>query len=528
MFNMAAARKAVEFFHNDLCHVKGAKAGTPFYLERWQQAIIGNLFGWIRSDGTRRYREAFIFVPRKNGKTPMAAGIILLGLFEDGEPCAEVYGAASEFGQASKVFEHARGMVLRNPRLRDRAKICSGQSDRSIQLTEDFSTYAVVSSKPGSRHGDNTHLYVIDEVHTLPDSELIEVFETSTAARRQPLGVLITTSDYERPGSPCNAKYDYACKVRDGSRDPSKGIQDPAFLPVIYEAARDADWTKESTWKIANPNLGVSVSLDHIRAACKRAQESPASENTFRRLHLNQRTEQAVRWLPMDKWDLCAGEPLNLEDYAGRPCWAGLDLATTRDLTALVLAFPNDDGVIDLLPIFWIPEVTAAERAKRDNRIQYLEWIREGYIRETPGAETDYDIVRRDINALEEMGIQIEQIAADRKFQGAQLVHQLSSDGFETLAFGQGFYDMPAPTKRFEELVLSGKLRHGGNPVLRWHASNASVALDEAGNMKPDRKRSSEKIDGIVAAIMAIRGIMVREEKKPSVYETRGIITLGG
>lgn len=518
VFDPDAAKRAIRFFETQLSHVKGAKARTPFLLERWQQAIIGNLFGWKRPNGLRRYREAFVFVPRKNGKSPLAAGIILYCLFEDGEPGAEIYGAASEYKQASLVFEHCRGMVLQNPALAARAKIYSGQA-KAIQLESDFSTYRVISRESGAAHGFNTHLYIVDEVHALPDSELVDVLETSTGARRQPLGVLITTSDYEREGSPANAKHTYACRVRDGI------IEDSAFLPVIYEASIDDDWTDPAVWVKANPNLNVSVSLDYIRAACRKAQDSPRFENTFRRLHLNIRTAQDVRWLPMDRWDGCAGEPIDLVDYKGRACWCGLDLATSRDMTAFVIVFPEDDDTYTLVPIFWIPKDTALERERRD-RVPYSVWVREGLIRTTTGDTADYATIRRDINQIvKDHKLSVREIAADRLFQGDQLCHELADqDGFNVIAHGQGFLSMAAPTKRFEELVLAGAIRHGGNAVLRWHASNVSVELDAAGNLKPSRKRSIEKIDGIVAAIMAVGRAVARVQKVSAYAQGRGML----
>lgn len=518
-FDKGRARKACEFFRDSLTHVKGEKARTPFHLEKWQQAIIGNLFGWVDDNGLRRYRTAFVFVPRKNGKTPLAAGIILYLLTEDGEDGAEVYGAASEFNQGTLVFQQARGMVLQNPALAARVRVFNGQAKTMTLLPDELSYYRVLSSDASSKHGFNVHGAVVDELHTFkPEDELLETLKTATAARVQPLIVEITTSDFERSGSICNREYDYACKVRDGV------LSDRTFLPVIYEASKDADWTSPKTWKLANPNLGVSVNTDYLETACKRAQDSPAFENEFKRLHLNIRTEQDVRWIPMVRWDACAGEPVALEAFRGRKCWAGLDLASTRDLTALVMVFPEDGGTLTILPIFWIPKETALQRERRD-RVPYLQWIREGWIRTTTGDATDYATIRRDINALaKDHGIVIKEIAADRLFQGDQLCQELrEQDGFNVIAFGQGFLSMAAPTKRFEELILDGSLRHGGNPVLRWHASNVSVEIDAAGNMKPSRKKSTEKIDGIVAAIMAV-GRTVSRVQRRSVYEDRGLL----
>jgi phage terminase large subunit-like protein len=518
-FDSKLARKAISFFHDRLRHVKGEKAGTPFYLERWQQAFIGNLFGWkiqVARDGDgnlewrRRYREALLFVPRKNGKTPLAAGIVLYMLSEDGEPCAEIYGAASEYKQASLVFEHARGMVLQDPGakgsapLSKRCKIYSGQS-KAIQLISDYSTYRVISSDAYSAHGYNTHAAVIDELHTHPTRDLVDTLTTSTGARRQPLIVHLTTSDFERPGSICNEKHDYAGKVRDGI------IDDSAFLPVIFEASKDADWTSPKTWAKANPNLGVSVSLEYLERECQRAQEIPACENTFKRLHLNIRTEQDVRCINMEVWDECGEREFDPKDLLKKPCWAGLDLATTTDTTALVLLFKADDGGFFILPFFWVPRETARERSRRD-RIPYMDWIREGLIRTTEGNVTDYAVVRRDINDLgDQYGIR--EIAIDRNFQGAQLMIELGQDGFDVVPFGQGFHSMPAPTKAFLDAIVARKLYHNKNPVLRWMASNLAVEMNAPGDIKPSRKKSTEKIDGIVSCIMALGRAVAGIEK---------------
>jgi phage terminase large subunit-like protein len=515
-FDPAAARKAIRFMETELSHVKGELARKPLLLARWQRAIVANLFGWKRPDGTRRYRDAFIFVPRKNGKTTLAAALLLYLLFEDGEPGAEIYGAASTFGQACYIFDPASGMVRQNTTLSERASIYRGAA-KAIQLHDDFSTYRVLTSESASAHGGNTHAYAVDEVHALADGELIEVLETSTGARRQPLGVLISTSDFDREGSPCNALHDRACKIRDGI------IDAPSFLPVIYEADKDDDWTDPKVWAKANPNLGVSVGLEHIQGKCEKAQDSPAFENTFKRLHLNIRTEQNVRWITMALWDEGA-VPVDADALKEKPCYAGLDLASTRDTTAFVLLFPDDDGGYDVLPYYWIPRTNAVERNRRD-RVDYLTWARQSCITLTNGDAIDYGVVRRDINALGDL-YGIKEIAVDRLFQGEQMCQQLAEqDGFEVIAFGQGHLSMAAPTKAFERLLLERKLRHGGNPVLRWQASNVTVKLDEAGNMKPDKKRSTERIDGIVAAIMALgRAMLVTDTT--SVYETSDLFVI--
>lgn len=510
-FDAATAQAALDFFPAYLKHVKGEKGGAPFTLEPWQAAIVANLFGWKRPDGTRRYRELFLFVPRKNGKTPLSAGLVLLTLFCDPEPGAEIYSAAADRDQASLVFAHAKGMVLQDPELSQKAQIY--ETARSIVLDDRQSSYKVISADANTKHGFNSHLVIVDELHAQPSRELVDVLATSTGARRQPLIVYTTTSDYERP-SICNEKYDYAAKVRDGI------IEDPNFLPVIYEASRDDDYTSPKVWAACNPNLGVSLSREYVAAACKRAQETPSFLNTFLRLHLNIKTEQDVRWLDMAAWD-GGGAPLDPAELEGRPCWGGVDLASTSDLCALVLFFPDDDN--SALAYFWVPEDTARIRDRR-SRVPYLTWAREGALRLTEGNVADYDVIREDINALGAR-YDIQEIAIDR-WNSTHLQTQLQGDGFDIVQFGQGFASMSAPAKELERLVQSNGLRHGGQPVLRWCASNVMVETDAAGNLKPSKKRSAEKIDGIVALVMAIGRAQVRAEAGPSVYETRGILTL--
>jgi phage terminase large subunit-like protein len=520
-FKPEVAEAVVRFFHEDLRHVKGPKARTPFYLEKWQQGVVGNLFGWSRkSDGTRRYRTAFIYLPRKNGKTPLVAGIIVYCLFEEDEIGAELYGAASEYKQASLVFEHARGMVVQNPRLMDQCKILSGQA-KSIQLTDPemlYSTYRVVSSDGGAAHGFNSSVFVVDELHTQKGDELVEALETSTAARLEPLGIYITTADFERQ-SVCNEMHAHACKVRDNP------ALDPELLPVICEVGRDADWTDRAVWAAANPNLGISVQLSYIEAACKKAQERPALENRFKRLHLNIKTEQVSRWLAMDAWDACGDDvddPLawrerQMELLRGATCCGGLDIGSTSDLTSLVLLF--DLGERDLLlPFFWIP-AKGVQRKDHKHRTLYETWIRQGFMAKTDGDECDYSRVVADIDELgDRFGIR--EIAADRLFQGAQLCQDLARAGFEMVKFGQGFLSMAAPAKEFEERMIGGRLAHGNNPVLRWMASNARAKEDEAGNIKPvkPKRHSSLKVDGIVAGIMAL-GRFIAAEWEPEEHE---------
>ncbi len=513
-FEPEAALRAIGFFEDCLVHIKGKWAGQPFLLEPWQKAILANLFGWKRPDGTRRYREAFIFVPRKNGKSLLAAGICCYMLFCDDEWGAEIYSAAAERDQAALVFEVAKQMVRAEPVLAEVARIYT----KSITIEQRGSSYKAISADASTKHGYNTHCAVIDELHAQRNRELVDVLATSTGARAQPLIVHITTSDFERI-SICNEKHGYASKVRDGI------IEDPAFLPVIYEATRDDDWTDPATWRKANPNLGVSISEDYLAQECKRAQESPAFENTFKRLHLNIRTEQDVRWLSMERWDRCGGD-VRPDWLVGERCWGGLDLGATADLTSLCLLFPDEKAEgYKALWWFWAPRDNAERRERRD-RVPYLAWEKQGFLELTDGEETDYRVIRRRVGEIVER-YRIVDLAVDRLFQGAELCQNLADDGIEVVPFGQGFMSMAAPAAEFERLVNRGELRHGDNPVMRWMASNATVRMDPAGNIKPDKQRSREKIDGVVAAVMALGRAIVREEEVKSVYQTRGVRWLG-
>lgn len=489
-FDEDSACDAIDFIEQCCTHVKGDLAKSPLILENWQKAIIGNLFGWKRPDGSRRYREAFIFIPRKNGKTLLAASIVNLVLYTDAEPGGELYSAASESDQSKLCFDVVEKMIRNEPEMDRRAKIFK------YSISVGSNVYKWLSSTVGSKHGYNAHLIVNDELHAHKTPELTEVLMTSTGSRRQPMVVHITTSDYEREGSVCNDKHDYACKVRDGV------IEDPSFLPVIYEASKDDDWTDPAVWKKANPNLGVSVFEDYLARECRRAQDDPSYENTFKRLHLNIRTEAASRWITTEAWDRCK-QGIRIEDFTGQKCWCGLDLASTSDFTAFDIEFRTDGGVAGFT-YFWVPEETARKR-EQERRIPYGLWARNGLLTLTPGNTTDYDVVRDDINAIvEKHSLNVQEIAVDRLFQGLDICRRLAeADGYEVIEHGQGMLGMAVPTKETKRLILSGELQHDGNAVMRWMIANTAVQTDAAGNEKPTRDKSSDKIDGVVAKIMA-------------------------
>ena len=869
-FDENAANIAVLFFERFLHHSKGEWAGRPFQLEQWQKdQVIRPLFGWKRADGTRRYRRAYIEIPRKNGKSTLGAAIALALLYIDSEPGAEVYSAASDREQAAIVFNEARAMVETSPELLRRSK----PFRRSIVVPGTRSSYRVLSADAPHQHGLNAHGIVFDELHTQPDRELWDVLNTSTGARRQPLVVMLTTAGYDRE-SICWEQHEYARQILQGI------VQDDSFFACIYGAEESDDWLDPATWRKANPNLGVTISLDYLEGEARRAQISPAYQNTFRRLHLNQwcvilgtmiamesgefkrvedlipgdrivafdektqtltisvvksildngvhpvyrittkrgrsitttgnhpfwcrtgrsdspkyswidalslrpgdrvgialgwpdgqvqseitedqarflgimigdgamtdhspritsidpgvlefcrdmaeqfgvalrsrgdhpaqfrfpkkirggrqpnslkqwlidqkvwgknvyskrvpefvwvggkkiwaaflsgyldtdgcvaeedgntaiiwvsanlklledcqqllamlgaqsnlrqgrtgefpswrlevherrsqallrdsltpvhsakkgklksakieggrdgavsldrfrfdpiqsieilqpentigveveafhthitngfithNTQQETRWLPIETWDTC-NQPVDAELLKGAECYGGLDLASSSDIAAFVLDFPNEPGEDERhawLPFFWIPEANMIERARKD-RVPYDAWVRAGLIKATPGNVIDYRQIVADIIALGEK-YNIKEIAFDR-WGAVQISQELMGAGYELVGFGQGFQSMAPPMKDLLRLVMDRKLAHGGNPVLRWMADNLVVRQDPAGNVKPDKAKSREKIDGIVGGLMALD--RASRHQGGSVYDERGLITL--
>jgi len=509
-FDQEAADRAIGFFRDCLTHVKGEMCGKPFELDNWQEDIVRTMFGWKRQDETRRYRTAYIEIPRKNGKSTLCAGLALYMLISDNEPGAEVYSAAAEREQASIVFDIAANMVANEAILRG----CTQTFRKSI--VKGTSSYKVLSADAYTKHGLNASAIVFDELHAQPNRDLYDVLSTSTGARKQPLTIAITTAGYDR-NSICYEVHDYASKVRDGI------IEDESFLPVIYGVDDKADFKDPKMWEQANPGLGSSIRRDYLEIEAKKAAELPSYENTFRRLHLNQWTEQAVRWLPMERWD----EADEFAAFGDRPVYAGLDLASTTDIAALVMVAQDDDGGFDVMTRFWIPAENA-HRRERTDRVPYEVWIREGIVTATPGDVIDYDQIREDILELTKE-VNIKQIAVDR-WNATQIVTQLDGElpAGTMVMFGQGYRSMSAPSKQLEALVMGRKLHHNGNPVMRWMASNCAIETDPAGNIKPTKneKKSTGKIDGIVALVMALARATAEIDDGDSVYEDRGIIAL--
>ncbi len=526
-FSKEKAQHAIDFIQ-DLSHTNGEWAGKPFILMPWQKKIVSDVFGTVKPDGIRQYTTAYVELPKKNGKSELAAAIALLLTIADGEPGAEVYSCAADRAQASIVFNVAAQMVRQHPYLSQIVKIIP--SNKRILYPELNSFYQVLSADVPNKHGLNVHGVVFDELHTQPNRKLYDVMTHGSGdARRQPLYFFITTAGNDH-NSICYEVHKKAKDIISGRKF------DPTFYPVIYGAEEHEDWTSEKVWKKANPSLGVTISIDKVRAACENAKQNPAEENIFRQLRLNQWMKQNVRWMPMDKWNKCGGE-IELEKLRGRECYAGLDLSSTTDLTAFVLVFPprlqggavseandqttSEDEKFIVLPYFWMPEDNVYIRVKKDN-VPYDIWEKQGFINTTEGNVVDYRFLQRDImNICSEFVVK--EIAYDR-WNATQIILNLQDEGLTMVRFGQGFESMSGPTKDLMRLVLSENLIHGNHPVLSWMADNVTAKIDEAENIKLDKAKSTERIDGMVALVMALARAMVNiNAKTGSVYDERGI-----
>lgn len=495
-FDAATADSAVLFFEKHCRLTEGKWAGRPFRLEAWQaNDIIRPLFGWKRvTDNTRRYRRCIVWVPRKNGKSELAAGVALLALLGDREMAGQVYCMAATEKQARLVFSKATAMVSYSPAL----SALLEPFKTSIYCASLMSSIKPLTGTPSGKHGLSASGLIGDELHEWKDGDTYTFVHQSTGARAQPLEFLISTAGV-RQGFGWDIWRESQAIIEDPELDPDT-------LVVVYAADPEDDWTLPQTWAKANPNLGVSLALDYLEAECHRAQQSPALENAFRRYHLNQWTEQSVRWLPMRAWDAGAGDIgwRDLPEFlAGRRCFAGLDLASTTDLTAYALVFPPEDdlGPWYVIPRFFMPEDNIAEKQRID-RMSYVRLIAEGQISTTPGNVTDYHYVRAAL-CEDAARFDLQAVACDR-WNASETMTRLQESDITVIQFGQGFGSYTAPCRQLERLVIASRLHHGGHEVLRAHAANVAVAMDAAGNIKPDKARATGRIDGIAATAMGI------------------------
>lgn len=523
-FDERAAKVVVAFF-SLLKHFEGEWAGQPIVLEPWQQAHFWILFGWRRADGTRRFRTSYMEVARKNGKSTIAAGAGLYLLVADGEPGAQVYTAATKRDQARIIHKAAINMVKQSELLRHELELFHD----NINYPAAFSKFAPLGQDSKTEDGLNVHGAMIDELHAHPTGDMWDILETATGARRQPLIYAITTAGTDRQ-SICYQMHDYTKKVLSGV------VQDDSHYGIIYTLDREEtdesagegpveDWRNEAAWVKANPNLGVSKKLDNMRDKAGRAAELPARLTAFLQKELNIWTQSAEKWIVPEKWDACGVYQFTEADLLGRDCYSGLDLSSNTDTTALVHVFPpvDEDGLFYVLCRFWIPEENIMARVRKD-RVPYDAWQRQGLLTATPGEIIDYDFILQQIDE-DAQKFNIQEIAFDRWGASRIQTKLMEMGGDDWLVqFGQGFASMNGPMKMLEAYMLKRRIDHGGHPVLRWMADNVVAVRDPADNIKPDKSKSTDRIDGIVALIMGLgRAVIGNKHKKDSVYKKRGL-----
>ncbi|WP_099877399.1 terminase large subunit [Streptococcus suis] len=513
-YDKVKADRAVTFINN-LSHTKGKWAGKRFDLLPWQEQIVRDLFGIVKEDGNRQFLTAYIEIPKKNGKSELAAAIALYLLYADNEASAEVYGAACDRNQASIVFDVAKQMVQMSRPLEKRSKIM-GATKRIVNYSN-AGFYQVLSAETGTKHGLNVSGLVFDEIHAQPNRHLYDVLTKGSGdAREQPLFFIITTAGTDR-NSICYELHTKALDILNGRK------KDTSFYPVVYGLSDEDDWNDEANWLKANPSLGHTIGIDRVREAYQQALDNPAEENVFKQLRLNMWTSSSVAWIPEHVYAK-GNDPIQYESLKGRSCYAGLDLSSTSDITAFVLVFPprfEEENYI-VLPYFWLPEDTLELRCRRDH-VLYDVWERQGYIKTTEGNVVHYGFIEKFIEDLSEI-YHIKEIAYDR-WNATQMVQNLEGMGLTMVPFGQGYKDMSPPSKELYKLMMEGKIQHGGHPVLKWMGQNVVMRQDPAGNIKPDKEKSVEKIDGIVALIMGLDRCIRHQIDEGSVYDERGILS---
>ena len=514
-FDDDAALRPVTFA-KFLRHLKGPLAGQPIQLEAWQIWIISQIYGWMRSsDNLRLVRTAYIEVPRKNGKSTICSILGLYGLVADGEASAEVYSAATSRDQARIVFDDASAMAVRTPHLASRLEVTKA----SLANLKTNSVFKPLSADAGTLEGKNPSCSIVDELHVHKTSEVYDVLDVAAGARAQPILFAITTAGTNKQGI-CYEKRDYVTKLLDGH------VEDLTFFGVIFHADKDDDWRERDTWIKANPNYGVSVQPDDLERLCKQAQEAPAAETNFRTKRLNEWRNATEAWISSVDYEKCNAPRKPIEAMQGRDCYIGLDLASVSDFASMCLLFPvweADTLWYHQYLLNYLPEDTVYEKAGAMGA-QYRNWVENGFVKATPGNVTDLAYIKRDLqDALEKYNVR--EVAYD-PYGATELSSALLDEGAPMVKMSQTIMSLSDPAKELEKAIKSGTLVTGGDPVMSWMISNCVVYTDPNDNIKVRKEHDANKIDGVIATIMAIGRLKVNGGDAPNPYESRGIRTL--
>lgn len=507
------AERICRFIEN-LSHIKGA-TGT-IVLQPWQVFILTTIFGWVKPDGTRRFRTAYNEIPRKNGKSTMAAGVGLFMLTRDDEPGAEVYSAAVKKDQSKIVFDAAKEMCSKDPELRDFYGV--EVLTNSIFVNETASFFKPLSREAGAEEGSNVHCGLVDELHRHKTRETFDVLKTGTAGRAQPLIFIITTAGSDQAGI-CFQERIYVTKILEGT------VVDDTYFGIIFGIDDEDDWRKESSWRKANPNYNISVNPEVIKAEFKNAVEMASAQNTFLTKHLNRWVNADSAWMPIEAWEACKDKSLRIEDFRFEECRAGLDLSTRRDITCKAKIFKRDDIYYGFLDSY-LPEDNVHDKAHAETA-HYEGWAIDGLLTLTPGNMIDLDFIEESVrDDLSNYEFPKGSYGYD-PWQAAQMVGRLMDDDAPMIEVKPNVPNFSEPMKFWEALVIAGKFRHDGNPILTWMVSNVVCHRDAKDNIYPRKQQPKNKIDGVVAMLTAFnRWLAVSEDDGPSVYEERGIVTL--
>ncbi len=536
-FDAAAAQHAIDFIEGFLRLAGGKDEGTPFALQPWQAFVVGCLFGWLIADGSRRFRTAYVEAGKGSGKSPLAAAVGLYMLVGDGFPRAEVYAAATKRDQAMILFRDAMAMVDQSPEL-NAMLTRSGARGREWNLAhlDSGSFFRPISSDENSQSGPRVHCGLIDEIHEHRTAHVVDMMRAGTKKDPDALIFEITNSGFDR-ASVCWHHHEFSRQVLEGTVTNDSWFAYVCTLDSCEKHHAEGknqpvdgcpdcdDWRDESVWLKANPNLGVSITHKYLREQRDEAVGMPTKEGTTKRLNFCVWTEGETQWLSADLWARGAGE-IDPAALAGRECYAALDVASKIDVAAFVLAFPDfpEAGHASLLCHFWIPEATAQARSVADN-IPWLVWEREGYVTLTDGEVIDQDAIEAAVvKARDDYFIKVLKVDP---WNAAQITTHLMREGLNVEEFAQHAQNYNEPTKLFESMLKEGTLHHGSHPVLDWMAGNVSVLSNVNENIRPVKPKhgSPKKVDGIVAAVMALSGLIA--DAGPSVYEGRGVLTLG-
>lgn len=507
-FDKDAALYAIEFFQL-LKHTKGKFHGEPFILLDWQYDTLWHVYGTLNDKGVRQYQYVYLEIPKKNGKTELAAGAGVYHTFADGEIKGEVYGCAADRGQASLCFDVAVDMIDQTPALKKRTKLRLSQKRLEDKVTGTF--YQVLSAEAFTKHGLNPSAVIFDELHAQPNRDLWDVMTFGAgSARAQPIWWVITTAGDDPDRTSIGwEQHEYARKVLEGE------ITDPIWYVKIYGLPDDADIYDEQNWYKANPSLGKTIDIETVRQEALGARNDPAKERLFRWLRLNQwvKDRKQIDWLPQTMWDAC-GDDFSPADLVGKECWAGLDLSSCYDITAIALLFPPQRGLKKWYVLFegWIPEDNMKERSHRDH-VPYDRWTREGWLLTTPGNVIDYDFIEARVIALSKQ-YRFREVGYD-KWNASQMSQRLAKQGLTMVEVIQGMKTLAPAMEEYERLIRKQDIQHNRNPVARWMFGNIAVKVDENRNKRPVKHSDKERIDMHVALLNAMARALLHKNEAP-------------